>query len=107
MEAKAWQAFYATLLLERSKFGLNELLGLKRDLRKLELTRSAQRPDRSEMSAAYQPKAGRNTLQQTTMFQDGLDAPERVFWIGRDNEQVDFLGVCVVAVQSRRAAKRL
>ena len=27
MEAKAWQAFYATLLLERSKFGLNELLG--------------------------------------------------------------------------------
>ena len=26
MEAKAWQAFYATLLLERSKFGLNELL---------------------------------------------------------------------------------
>ena len=29
MEAKAWQAFYATLLLERSKFGLNELLDLK------------------------------------------------------------------------------
>jgi hypothetical protein len=28
VEAKAWQAFYATLLLERSKFGLNELLGL-------------------------------------------------------------------------------
>jgi hypothetical protein len=27
VEAKAWQAFYATLLLERSKFGLNELLG--------------------------------------------------------------------------------
>ena len=27
MEAKAWQAFSATLLLERSKFGLNELLG--------------------------------------------------------------------------------
>ena len=25
-EAKSWQAFYATLLLERSKFGLNELL---------------------------------------------------------------------------------
>src|SRR3569832_1378973 len=25
-EAKAWQAFYATLLRERSKFGLNELL---------------------------------------------------------------------------------
>jgi len=29
VEAKAWQAFYATLLLERSKFGLNELLGDK------------------------------------------------------------------------------
>jgi hypothetical protein len=27
VEAKAWQAFYAALLLERSKFGLNELLG--------------------------------------------------------------------------------
>jgi hypothetical protein len=27
VEAEAWQAFYATLLLERSKFGLNELLG--------------------------------------------------------------------------------
>jgi hypothetical protein len=27
VEAKAWQAFSATLLLERSKFGLNELLG--------------------------------------------------------------------------------
>ena len=27
MEAKAWQAFSATLSLERSKFGLNELLG--------------------------------------------------------------------------------
>ena len=26
MEAKGWQAFYATLLMERSKFGLNELL---------------------------------------------------------------------------------
>jgi hypothetical protein len=28
VEAKAWQAFYATPLLERSKFGLNELLGV-------------------------------------------------------------------------------
>jgi hypothetical protein len=28
VEAKAWQALSATLLLERSKFGLNELLGL-------------------------------------------------------------------------------
>jgi hypothetical protein len=28
VEAKAWQAFYAALSLERSKFGLNELLGL-------------------------------------------------------------------------------
>jgi hypothetical protein len=27
VEAKSWQAVYATLLLERSKFGLNELLG--------------------------------------------------------------------------------
>jgi hypothetical protein len=27
VEAKAWQAVDATLLLERSKFGLNELLG--------------------------------------------------------------------------------
>jgi hypothetical protein len=27
VEAKAWQAFSATLLLERNKFGLNELLG--------------------------------------------------------------------------------
>jgi hypothetical protein len=27
VEAKGWQAFYATLLMERSKFGLNELLG--------------------------------------------------------------------------------
>jgi hypothetical protein len=27
VEAEAWQAFSATLMLERSKFGLNELLG--------------------------------------------------------------------------------
>ena len=27
VEAKAWQAFSATLLLERSDFGLNELSG--------------------------------------------------------------------------------
>jgi hypothetical protein len=27
VEVKAWQAFPATLLLERNKFGLNELLG--------------------------------------------------------------------------------
>jgi hypothetical protein len=31
VEAKAWQAFVATLLLERSKFGLNELLATKGD----------------------------------------------------------------------------
>ena len=30
MEAKQWQAFPATVLLERSKFGLNELLGRTR-----------------------------------------------------------------------------
>jgi hypothetical protein len=28
VEAKGWQAFYATLLMERSEFGLNELLDL-------------------------------------------------------------------------------
>ena len=91
----------------QSRLGLNELLELKRALPKLELTRSAQGPDRTEVSAAHQAKAGRNTLQQTTMLQDGLDAPKRVFWVGCDNEQVNFLGVCVVPVQSRRTAKRL
>jgi hypothetical protein len=46
VEAKAWQAFSATLLLERSKFGLNELLGSGDDsianVTVLEVTRHTQ-----------------------------------------------------------------
>ena len=33
-EPTTWQAFSAMLLVERSKFGLNELLGLSADLGK-------------------------------------------------------------------------
>jgi len=33
LNGKVWQAFYATLLLERSKFGLNELLASTEALR--------------------------------------------------------------------------
>jgi len=48
VEAKAWQAFYATLLLERSKFGLNELLGRRLLLQQINAVSNKDRGNKAQ-----------------------------------------------------------
>jgi hypothetical protein len=82
VEAKGWQAFYAALLVERSKFGLNELLDVSPNEAKTStsLTRIGRTISRlGAEDAANKPgvaSAGYGTKREEQGVPDKLRAPD-------------------------------